>query len=720
MEELVGVLLLVCWGVVGGREEVRFLCFKKPSLSHHAHSLTLQYGSVSGRGGSGIAVDVQSNARQWTSGKNCGGWRGESASFRAQPTLVSCNAPSSPTRSPPPHTHTHTHTHTFCRKYLSAVTPPVMPISYPDSVPPIAATPHAAAVYTVKRCWREPTAVVTPEVTGVVERGERGGGSDMVSVERGGASKRWRDGVQSERVFFDTAYRCLFFRAATGGGASAARARAGRPPPPPTHAMAAVRWCWGDRTQRLAAQSRSFPNPHAPTPQPSTTAVPAYVSSSYDVLARVGEGTYGVVYLARTRDARPRLLAVKAFKPGRAGEGVSPTAVREAGLLAGFVHPHVVRLDSVRASAREEGVALAFDYAEHDLYELVRYHRAALRGCAAAGAAGRGAAPGPGTTTTPRPAPPHAHLALHTFKTVASHLLSGLAALHAAWIVHRDLKPANVLVMGDGGERGRVKIADFGLARVMRDPLRPLADNGVVVTVWYRAPELLLGARHHGPPVDAWAAGCVLAELALLTPLFRGREAETAVAPTPPPGGQPQQPAGPPVQTDQLRVIFEVLGAPDAPAAAFPELPSLPVWAADAGDVRALASASPRESRLATVLTQRGCVAGGGGLASPLSPAGIDLIARLLAYSPAARLAAADALQHPFFKEDPMPGEDALAGDGVAARYPRRPRAPVDAAVAEVAQAASGRRGGPLPSVAVAPLPAVRKRKADFDGRRGG
>ena len=427
----------------------------------------------------------------------------------------------------------------------------------------------------------------------------------------------------------------------------------------------------------------------------------------------MGEGTYGVVYLARTRDARPRLLAVKAFKPGRAGEGVPPTAVREAGLLAGFLHSHVVRLDSVRASAREEGVALAFDYAEHDLYELVRYHRAALRGCAAAAAGGAASDPG----TAPRPVPPHAPLALHTFKTVAFHLLSGLSALHAAWIVHRDLKPANVLVMGDGGERGRVKIADFGLARVMRDPLRPLADNGVVVTVWYRAPELLLGARHHGPPVDAWAAGCVLAELALLTPLFRGREAETAAASAPPPGAQ-AQPAGPPVQTDQLRVIFDVLGAPDAPGAAFPELPSLPVWAADGGGLRGLAAAAPRDSRLAAVLNQRGCVAGGGGLAAPLSPTGVDLIARLLAYSPAARLTAADALQHPFFKEDPLPGEDALAGDGVAARYPRRPRAPVDTAGGGAPPAASGRRGGSLPSVAVAPLSAVRKRKAEFHGRR--
>ena len=62
----------------------------------------------------------------------------------------------------------------------------------------------------------------------------------------------------------------------------------------------------------------------------------------------------------------------------------------------------------------------------------------------------------------------------------------------------RDLKPANILVMGEGHERGRVKIADMGFARLFNSPLKPLADlDPVVVTFWYRAPELLLGARHY-------------------------------------------------------------------------------------------------------------------------------------------------------------------------------------------------------------------------------
>lgn len=77
--------------------------------------------------------------------------------------------------------------------------------------------------------------------------------------------------------------------------------------------------------------------------------------------------------------------------------------------------------------------------------------------------------------------------------------------------------------MGDGEEHGRVKIADFGLARIFQSPLKPLSENGVVVTIWYRAPELLLGAHHYTKEVDIWAAGCIMGELLMLKPLFQGQ-----------------------------------------------------------------------------------------------------------------------------------------------------------------------------------------------------
>jgi serine/threonine protein kinase len=93
--------------------------------------------------------------------------------------------------------------------------------------------------------------------------------------------------------------------------------------------------------------------------------------------------------------------------------------------------------------AQDPSLSLAFDYAEHDLYEMVRHHR-----------------------TGPT-------LEAYTLKSLMRQLLAGLAHLHAGWVMHRDLKPSNVLVMGDGPQQGRVKLADMGLARCAPAPACP-------------------------------------------------------------------------------------------------------------------------------------------------------------------------------------------------------------------------------------------------------
>ena len=110
-------------------------------------------------------------------------------------------------------------------------------------------------------------------------------------------------------------------------------------------------------------------------------------------------------------------------------------------------------------------------------------------------------------------------------KSLLYQILDGILYLHDNWVLHRDLKPANILVMGDGPERGRVKIADMGFARLFNSPLKPLADlDPVVVTFWYRAPELLLGARHYTKAIDIWAIGCIFAELLTSEPIFHCRQ----------------------------------------------------------------------------------------------------------------------------------------------------------------------------------------------------
>jgi cyclin-dependent kinase 8/11 len=133
-------------------------------------------------------------------------------------------------------------------------------------------------------------------------------------------------------------------------------------------------------------------------------------------------------------------------------------------------------------------------------------------------------------------------------KSLIYQLLNGLLYLHSAHILHRDLKPANILITSSGV----VKIGDLGLARIIYQPLQPLfAGDKVVVTIWYRAPELLMGAKHYNKAIDCWAVGCVMAELASLRPIFKGEEAKL------------DSKKNVPFQRDQLLKIFEILGTPE-------------------------------------------------------------------------------------------------------------------------------------------------------------
>ncbi|KAJ3297998.1 cyclin-dependent protein kinase [Borealophlyctis nickersoniae] len=174
----------------------------------------------------------------------------------------------------------------------------------------------------------------------------------------------------------------------------------------------------------------------------------------------------------------------------------------------------------------DRSINMVFEYAEHDL--LV----------------------GPASPTLQ--AHPSSHqerkpIPEYTVKSFLWQLLNGVAYLHANWVLHRDLKPANILVNG----MGMVKIADLGLARLFLRPLQPLfSGDKVVVTIWYRAPELLLGARHYTKAVDMWAVGCIFAELLMRRPIFKGEEAKMDAKKTIP------------FQKDQILKIVDVLGLP--------------------------------------------------------------------------------------------------------------------------------------------------------------
>lgn len=103
-------------------------------------------------------------------------------------------------------------------------------------------------------------------------------------------------------------------------------------------------------------------------------------------------------------------------------------------------------------------------------------------------------------------------------KCYVQQLMQGLEHCHSRGILHRDIKGSNLLI----DDNGVLKIGDFGLATCFQpDQKQPLTSR--VVTLWYRAPELLLGATEYGPAIDLWSCGCIVAELFAGKPIMPGR-----------------------------------------------------------------------------------------------------------------------------------------------------------------------------------------------------
>ena len=425
----------------------------------------------------------------------------------------------------------------------------------------------------------------------------------------------------------------------------------------------------------------------------------ARVTERYRIVGFISSGTYGRVYKAVSRagGTTPSSgslsrsastlaaagaagaggggggspvgeVAIKKFKPDKEGEqvsytGISQSAIREMSLCSELRHANVIRL--IEIILEDKCIFMVFEYAEHDLLQIIHHH-----------------------TQQPRhPIPPS------TVKSIMFQLLNGCQYLHTNWVLHRDLKPANIMVTS----AGEVKIGDLGLARRFEKPLHSLfSGDKVVVTIWYRAPELILGSYHYTPAIDMWAVGCIFAELLSLRPIFKGEEAKMDTKKTVP------------FQRNQMQKIVDIMGLPSKDR--WPLLPMMPEYnqlttlqpplssshhsnshyqhhPSSSGGGRGYptgsnlekwyygtinqttSSANSASSSSATANSSSGGHSASAPLAS-LGSEGYKLLAGLLEYDPQKRLTAAQALQSPFFSTGDRVSTNAF--DGLKVEYPHR------------------------------------------------
>ncbi|XP_076357100.1 cyclin-dependent kinase 8-like isoform X2 [Tachypleus tridentatus] len=331
---------------------------------------------------------------------------------------------------------------------------------------------------------------------------------------------------------------------------------------------------------------------------------------------KVGRGTYGHVYKARrSTKSDSKDYALKQIE----GTGISMSACREIALLRELRHSNVIHLQGVFLSHVDRKVWLLFDYAEHDLWHIIKFHRAAKANKK--------------PVASPR----------GMVKSLLFQILDGIHYLHANWVLHRDLKPANILVMGEGPERGRVKIADMGFARLFNSPLKPLADlDPVVVTFWYRAPELLLGARHYTKAIDIWAIGCIFAELLTSEPIFHCRQEDIKTSN--------------PYHHDQLDRIFSVMGFPQEKE--WEDIKKMPEHGTLLKDFKKSQYSS---CSLVKYMDKHKV---------KQDSKAFLLLQKLLLMDPTKRITSEQCLQDSYFFEDPLPTHDVFAGFPIP--YPKR------------------------------------------------
>ncbi|XP_071839954.1 uncharacterized protein [Apostichopus japonicus] len=297
----------------------------------------------------------------------------------------------------------------------------------------------------------------------------------------------------------------------------------------------------------------------------------------FEHLNKIEEGTYGVVYRAREK-RNDEIVALKRLKMEKEKEGFPITSLREINTLLKAQHVNIVTVREIVVGSNMDKIYIVMDYVEHDLKSLME--------------------------TMKQP------FTIGETKCLVQQLLRGVNHLHENWILHRDLKTSNLLL----SHKGILKIGDFGLAREYGSPLKQYTP--IVVTLWYRAPELLLAIKEYSVKIDMWSVGCIFAEFLTMKPLFPGRS-----------------------EIDQLNRIFKELGTPSEKIwPGYNELPAVKKMSFTEYPYNNL------RNRFGTYLTDLG----------------FDLLNRFLTYNPAKRISAEDALKQEYFKESPQPIDESM------------------------------------------------------------
>ena len=284
----------------------------------------------------------------------------------------------------------------------------------------------------------------------------------------------------------------------------------------------------------------------------------------YTKVEKVGEGTYGVVYKCKVKDTND-YVALKKIRLENEDEGIPSTSIREISILKQLRHPNIVYLiDLIHG---EKKLYLVFEFMDHDLKKFLDINNGPL-----------------------------------TPELVKSYLYQILIAInfcHSKRILHRDLKPQNLLIDKDG----IIKVADFGLARSFGIPIKTLTHE--ILTLWYRAPEILLGQKEYSTPVDMWSIGLIFFEMAHKKPLFAGD-----------------------CEIDQIFKIFQMFGTPNEKT--WPGVTKLPEFKLTFPQFKGKGINAYNRN---------------------IDHVGLDLLSKMIQIDPCKRISAKQALQHPYFND---------------------------------------------------------------------